>query len=125
MSGPSPRARCSTSTSHSACRTQSRGRRERVGRGPTGAPRRRRHDPPGEPLPAGPLAAFCIALVTTPAGVSGAVLLLPVQVGLLDVPNPSVTPTNLLYNVVATPAAVVRYARDGRLGGSLAATVLA
>ena len=38
--------------------------------------------------------AFLVALVTTPAGVSGAVLLLPVQISVLDVPNPALTPTN-------------------------------
>ena len=35
------------------------------------------------------LFAFAIAVVTTPAGVSGAVILLPVQVSILDVPSPA------------------------------------
>jgi len=51
-------------------------------------------------------AAFTIATLASPAGVSGAVLLLPFQVGVLSTPSPSVTPTNLLYNVVATPGAL-------------------
>jgi uncharacterized membrane protein YfcA len=51
------------------------------------------------------IAAFAIAVLATPAGVSGAVLLLPFQVGVLGTPSPAVTPTNLLYNVVATPGA--------------------
>ena len=34
------------------------------------------------------------------------VLLLPFQVSVLGTPSPSVTPTNLLYNVIATPGAV-------------------
>lgn len=55
--------------------------------------------------------AFAIATVTTPVGVSGAVFLVPVQVGLLHTPSPSLTPTNLLYNVLATPGALVRYGR--------------
>ncbi len=59
---------------------------------------------------------FCFALVisaiTTPAGVSGAVFLLPVQVSVLEVPSPSVTPTNLLYNVLAIPGALVGFARE-------------
>jgi len=59
--------------------------------------------------------AFLLALVTTPAGVSGAVLLLPVQVGVLGVASPAVTPTNLLYNVFSTPGALMRFAREGRL----------
>lgn len=63
--------------------------------------------------------ALCIATVTTPAGVSGAVFLLPVQVSLLGVPSPAVTPTNLLYNVVATPGALAQFAREDRLGSRL------
>jgi hypothetical protein len=41
------------------------------------------------------VAAFVVAVVATPAGVSGAVLLLPFQVGVLGTPSPAVTPTNL------------------------------
>jgi hypothetical protein len=69
--------------------------------------------------------AFAIAQVTTPAGVSGAVLLLPVQISILNVPSPGVTPTNLLYNVIATPGGLWRYWRTGALSGPLARTLLA
>jgi hypothetical protein len=48
-------------------------------------------------------AAFAIAVLATPPGISGAVLLLPFQVSVLGTPGPAVTPANLLYNVVATP----------------------
>jgi uncharacterized protein len=65
------------------------------------------------------VAAFAIATVTTPAGVSGAVLLLPFQVSVLGTPSPAVTPTNLLYNVVASPGAIWRYWQQGRTGGNL------
>ena len=64
-------------------------------------------------------ASFTVATVASPAGVSGAVLLLPFQVGVLGTPSPSVTPTNLLYNVVATPGALYRYWRQGQTGGRL------
>ncbi|MFF8395065.1 TSUP family transporter [Streptomyces sp. NPDC016172] len=60
-----------------------------------------------------------IAVVTAPVGVSGAVFLLPVQLSVFAVPNPAVTPTNLLYNVVAGPGALLRYRRDGALAGPL------
>ena len=40
-----------------------------------------------------------IGVLATPAGISGAVLLLPFQVSVLGTPSPAVTPTNLLYNV--------------------------
>lgn len=46
-------------------------------------------------------AAYVIAVVATPAGISGAVLLLPFQVSVLGTPSPAVTPTNLLYNVAS------------------------
>jgi uncharacterized membrane protein YfcA len=71
------------------------------------------------------LAAFIIAAITTPAGVSGAVLLLPFQVSVLGTPSPSVTPTNLLYNVVASPGAIWRYWRQGQTGGKLTWLLLA
>src|SRR2546421_10133508 len=71
------------------------------------------------------VAAFVIAALTTPAGVSGAVLLLPFQVSVLGTPSPSVTPTNLLYNVVASPGAIWRYRRQGQTGGALTWLLLA
>jgi uncharacterized protein len=71
------------------------------------------------------VAAFAVAVVTTPAGVSGAVLLLPFQVSVLGTPSPSVTPTNLLYNVVASPGAIWRYWRQGQTGGALTWLLLA
>jgi uncharacterized protein len=71
------------------------------------------------------VAAFAIAVITTPAGVSGAVLLLPFQVSVLGTPSPSVTPTNLLYNVVACPGAMWRYWRQGQTGGRLSWLLLA
>jgi hypothetical protein len=64
-------------------------------------------------------ASFIIAAVASPAGVSGAVLLLPFQVSVLGTPSPAVTATNLLYNVVATPGAIYRYRRQGQTGGEL------
>jgi uncharacterized protein len=70
-------------------------------------------------------AAFAIAVLATPAGISGAVLLLPFQVSVLGTPSPAVTPTNLLYNVVATPGALYRYWRQGQTGGSLALILIA
>ena len=70
-------------------------------------------------------AAFVISAVSTPGGVSGAVLLLPFQVSVLGTPSPAVTPTNLLYNVVATPGALYRYWRQGQTGGRLALVLIA
>jgi hypothetical protein len=69
--------------------------------------------------------AFLLALATTPAGVSGAVLLLPIQLSVLHVPSPSVTPTNLLFNVAATPGGLLRFARERRLRGPLTGLLVA
>jgi uncharacterized membrane protein YfcA len=50
--------------------------------------------------------------------------MLPVQLDLLHVPNPSVTPTNLMFNVVAGPGALLRYRRTGQLTGPLTRQLL-
>jgi uncharacterized protein len=71
------------------------------------------------------VAAYVISVLSTPAGISGAVLLLPFQVSVLGTPSPSVTPTNLLYNVIATPGALYRYWRQGQTGGRLALVLIA
>ncbi len=71
------------------------------------------------------VAAYVVAVLATPAGISGAVLLLPFQVSVLGTPSPAVTPTNLLYNVVATPGALYRYWRQGQTGGRLALVLIA
>jgi uncharacterized protein len=70
-------------------------------------------------------AAYVIAVLATPAGISGAVLLLPFQVSVLGTPSPAVTPTNLLYNVVATPGGLYRYWRQQQTGGRLALVLIA
>ena len=70
------------------------------------------------------LAGLVIAIVTTPVGVSGAVFLLPVQLSVLGVPNPAVTPTNLLFNVVSGPGALLRYRRRGSLASPLTRLLL-
>ncbi|MFF4444274.1 TSUP family transporter [Streptomyces sp. NPDC001502] len=70
-------------------------------------------------LPGGLAAGLLISMVTAPVGVSGAVFLLPVQLSVFGVPNPAVTPTNLLYNVVAGPGALWRYHRTGSLWSPL------
>ncbi len=70
------------------------------------------------------LLAMGISALTVPAGVSGAVFLLPAQLSLLGMPSPAVTPTNLLYNVIATPAAILRMRRHGHTSSELVRPVL-
>jgi uncharacterized protein len=69
-------------------------------------------------------AGLLIAAVTTPVGVSGAVFLLPVQLSVLHVPSPAVTPTNLLFNVVAGPGGLLRYRANGGLAVRLTRLLL-
>jgi uncharacterized protein len=80
---------------------------------------------PGRTVLVALVAAYGIAALATPAGISGAVLLLPFQVSVLGTPSPAVSPTNLLYNVVATPGALYRYWRQGQTGGRLALVLIA
>jgi uncharacterized membrane protein YfcA len=68
--------------------------------------------------------SFVLATLTTPVGVSGAVFLVPVQVSILHTPSPSVTPTNLLYNVIATPGGLARYAGRGFVRAPLTRTLV-
>ncbi|MER7980502.1 sulfite exporter TauE/SafE family protein [Streptomyces sp. NPDC095817] len=70
-------------------------------------------------------AGLLISVTTAPVGVSGAAFLLPIQVSVLEVPSPAVTPTNLLYNVVAGPGALVRHWRAGLLRGPLSRHLIA
>src|SRR5262245_4813765 len=69
--------------------------------------------------------AFAIAAVTTPAGVSGAVLLPPFQASVLDARIMAIAPTNLVYNIIATPGALYRYWRQGQTGGRLTGLLIA
>ena len=69
------------------------------------------------------LVAFVVATLLSPAGVSGSFLLLPYQVSVLGLTGPAITPTNHLFNLIAAPAGVARYARDGRLAWPLALVI--
>ncbi len=62
-----------------------------------------------------PAVAFGISFLTSMGGVSGAFLLLPFQVSVLGFTSPAVSPTNLVFNLVAIPGGVARYLREGRL----------
>jgi uncharacterized protein len=70
------------------------------------------------------LVAFVVSALTAPAGVSGAFLLLPFQVSVLGFSSPAVSPTNLIYNIVATPGGVYRYVRERRVVWPLAWVVI-
>jgi uncharacterized membrane protein YfcA len=66
-----------------------------------------------------PLVAFIVSFFTSMAGVSGAFLLLPFQMSVLQFTSPSVSATNFVFNIVAIPSGVYRYIREGRMAWPL------
>ena len=70
------------------------------------------------------LVAFVVSSFTSMGGVSGAFLLLPFQVSILGFTSPAVSPTNLVYNIVAIPSGVYRYIREGRMAWPLAWVII-
>jgi uncharacterized membrane protein YfcA len=75
-----------------------------------------------------PAVPFLVALVvstfTSMGGISGAFLLLPFQVSVLGFTSPAVSPTNLVFNIVAIPSGVYRYLREGRMNWPLTWVVI-
>lgn len=72
-----------------------------------------------------PLVAFAVSLFSSMVGISGAFLLLPFQMSVLHYTAPSVSATNLVFNLVAIPSGVFRYMRDGRMNWPLLWTIAA
>ncbi len=77
------------------------------------------------PLWLPPLVAFSISVFTSMVGISGAFLLIPFQMSVLGYVSPSVSATNLVFNLVAIPGGVWRYMREGRMDWRLAWTIAA
>ncbi|RZB35009.1 MAG: uncharacterized protein SRB1_00777 [Desulfobacteraceae bacterium Eth-SRB1] len=71
------------------------------------------------------IVAFVVSGFTSMGGVSGAFLLLPFQVSVLGFTSPAVSPTNLVYNIVAIPSGVYRYIKEGRMAWPLAWVIIA
>ncbi|MFQ3573858.1 MAG: sulfite exporter TauE/SafE family protein [Thermodesulfovibrionales bacterium] len=66
-----------------------------------------------------PLVAMVISFFTSMGGVSGAFLLLPFQISVLNYTAPSVSGTNHIFNIVAIPSGVYRYIKEGRMAWPL------
>jgi uncharacterized membrane protein YfcA len=71
------------------------------------------------------LAGALAAVLTTPAGVSGAVFLIPVQVGLLGIAPAVAAPTNLVFNLFTAPVGLRRLRRAWRLDARVLVPMLA
>ena len=67
-----------------------------------------------------PAVGFVLAYFCSMVGVSGAFLLLPFQMSVLGYVAPSVSATNLVFNLVAIPSGVWRYAHEQRMDWRLA-----
>jgi uncharacterized protein len=72
------------------------------------------------PLWLPPLAGFVLAFFSSMVGISGAFLLMPFQMSVLGYVAPSASATNLVFNLVAIPSGVWRYASEGRMDWPLA-----
>ncbi len=62
-----------------------------------------------------PLVAFVVSFFTSIGGISGAFMLLPYQMSILNYTSPSVSGTNQLFNIVAIPSGVWRYVKEKRM----------
>jgi len=62
-----------------------------------------------------PLVAFIVSFFTAMGGISGAFILLPFQISVLNYTQPSVSATNHLFNVLAIPGGVWRYIKEKRM----------
>ncbi len=72
-----------------------------------------------------PFVALVISFFTSMGGISGAFLLLPFQMSILNYTAPSVSGTNHVYNVVAIPSGVYKYIKEGRMSWPLTWVVIA
>lgn len=70
------------------------------------------------------MVAFGVSCFASLGGLSGAFLLLPFQVSVLGFTGPAVTPTNLVFNIVAIPSGVYRYVREKRMVWPLALAII-
>ncbi len=70
------------------------------------------------------LVAFVISFFTSMGGLSGAFLLMPFQVSILGFSSPGVSPTNLVYNIIAIPGGVYRFIREKRMVWPLVITII-
>jgi len=71
-----------------------------------------------------PLVAFVISFFSSMVGISGAFLLLPFQMSVLNFTSPSVSSTNLVFNLVAIPGGVWRYIKEGRMAWPLTSIIV-
>jgi uncharacterized membrane protein YfcA len=72
-----------------------------------------------------PVISLVISFFTSMGGISGAFLLLPFQMSVLNYTAPSVSGTNHVFNIIAIPSGVYRYIKEGRMAWPLTWVVIA
>lgn len=65
------------------------------------------------------LIGLAVSVVSSPTGISGGFLILPICINFLGFTGPAVSPTNFIFNVVAMPPGIWRLWREKRLMWSL------
>ena len=71
-----------------------------------------------------PFISIVISFFTSMGGISGAFLLLPFQMSVLNYTAPSVSGTNHVFNIIAIPSGVYRYIKEGRMAWPLTWVVI-
>jgi len=71
-----------------------------------------------------PLVALVISFFTSMGGISGAFVLLPFQMSVLNYTAPSVSGTNHVFNIIAIPSGVYQYIKEGRMAWPLTWVVI-
>lgn len=71
-----------------------------------------------------PMVVFAVAFFTSMGGVSGAFVLLPFQMSVLNYTTPSVSGTIQLFNMIAIPGGVWRYVKEKRMAWPLTWSVI-
>lgn len=73
-------------------------------------------------LPA--LVGFIVSAFSSTGGLSGAFLLLPFQISILGFTSAAVSPTNLVFNIIAIPGGIYRFIREKRMLWPLAIVII-
>jgi len=72
-----------------------------------------------------PLIMFVISFFTSISGMSGAFLLLPVNMSFFGFTSVAVTSTNFFYNAIGIPGGIARFIKEGRMVWPLAGWMVA
>lgn len=70
------------------------------------------------------LIGFAVSVVSSPTGISGAFLILPISMNFLGFTAPAVSPTNYFFNVLASPSGLWRLHRENRLMWGLGGLIM-